>query len=736
MTDRYPHRQAVSRALPLPVRRTSILRRIVRLTLLLTALCIVVLGTLSFVVSQSLLARRTIDQVAGMADVREGLLEDAFSRARQTTALAAARTGDSLGNMLDELQAQGIAAIGMTLYGPDRSVRTSRGERSLPLFTDIPSTSLAPVVDVRHGWRATDVYARLPGDRGYLAVRYDAFETRSRLFDTGTLNGAGRVSLGVVRGGEVVLLDHSDAAEAVHGYSLGGATETFVRHLPLTRAVQGGEGFGRARDERGRDVFEAHRYLPSLGWGMVVEVDAATVLAGVTALGGTVAALGAALLAFSAFLGYLLARRLTSPLAELTQKMSTLQPGRWAFAQSVRSGDEVETLDRVAADLVGRLRVTYDHLEEEVADRTRELRAQYALDRAILDTIEYGVIAIDAKGNITEANPSALFLLKRPWEQMFGAAAATCLDLVERHAKYGPGDHPVSRVLAEGKPFRSHPAAHASLVRPDGTVLPVTITIAPMVHEGTVLGAIAVFQDITEERQIDYMKSEFISLASHQLRTPLSSIRWYLELMQGEGEAKLSEEQQGYIAELQTGAARMANLIEALLHVARLEGGAIIASPIAVDLRTVVGDMMEEWSRIARSKQIQINQAKPDAPLRTLTDPTLFQIVLQNLLGNSIKYSAAGAVITVRLRRDGNLAVMEVEDNGMGIPASEQPRVFEKFFRARNVRHLDTDGSGLGLYICRAIIQKLGGTISFRSEEGHGTVFSVTLPLDTTGTAK
>ncbi len=736
MTDKLPHRQAVSKALSLPVRRASILHRIVRLTLLLTALSIVVLGTLSFMVSQSLLARRTIDQIAGMADVREGLLEDAFSRARQTTALAATRTSDSLGTTLDELQAQGIAAIGMTLYGPDRSMRTSRGERSLPLFTDIPSTSLAPVVDVRNGWRAIDAYARLPDNRGYLAVRYSASETRERLFDTGTLNGAGRVSLGVERGGEVVLFDHSDAAAAVHGYSLGGATETFVRQLPLTRAVQGGEGLGRARDERGRDVFEAHRYLPSLGWGMVIEADAAKVLAGVTVLGGTVTALGAALLAFSAFLGYLLARRLTSPLAELTQKMSTLRPGHWMFAQSVRSGDEVETLDRVAADLVGRLRVTYDHLEEEVADRTRELRAQYALDRAILDTIEYGVIAIDAQGKVTEANPSALLLLKRPWEQMFGADAAACLDLVERHAKYGPDNHPVSRVLSDGKPFRSHPAAHASLVRPDGTVLPVTITIAPMVHEGTVLGAIAVFQDITEERQIDYMKSEFISLASHQLRTPLSSIRWYLELMQGEGEAKLSEEQQGYIVELQTGAARMANLIEALLHVARLEGGAIIASPIVVDLRTVVGDMMEEWSRIARSKQIQINQAKPEAPLQTLTDPTLFQIVLQNLLGNSIKYSAAGAVITVRLRRDGNQAVMEVEDNGTGIPASEQPRVFEKFFRARNVRHLDTDGSGLGLYICRAIIQKLGGTISFRSEEGHGAVFSVTLPLDTTGTGK
>lgn len=445
-------------------------------------------------------------------------------------------------------------------------------------------------------------------------------------------------------------------------------------------------------------------------------------------LGGTVLILSGLLFLLAVFLGTLLARALTGPLLELTAKVSALRSGTWKFRRTVHTGDEVEMLDRVVDDLTTRLRDAYEHLEEKVADRTRQVQEESALDRAILRSIEYGVLAMDREGVVTDANPAACALLRRPKDVLMGCRGADVLPVSKKHQKDVSSIHPVTQVLRTGTPYRSHPSHHLSLLRADDSILPVTLQVVPLLRGNRRFGAIAVFQDQTVERQIDYMKSEFISLAGHQLRTPLSSVRWYIEMLSSE-QGKFSEEHKSYLQEADSATKRMTTLIDALLHVARLEDGALVANTQPVNLSTYFHRIAGEWMTMAKEQGVRLVTVTPRKSATVTTDPVLLEIVLQNLFANALKYSPAKKEITVTVVVDDHHIRITVRDLGVGIPQSEQKRIFEKFFRAHNVREIDTDGTGLGLYMSRTIVEQLGGTLIFESEEGKGSRFTVMLPV-------
>ncbi len=445
-------------------------------------------------------------------------------------------------------------------------------------------------------------------------------------------------------------------------------------------------------------------------------------------LGFTILIVSGLLLLLALFLSTLLARDLARPLATLSEKVGAIRPGSWSFRRTLQSGDELETLDAVIADLTSRLRDAYSNLEEKVEERTRQFREEYARDHAILESIEYGVLAIDQSGVVTDANPAACRLLQQNRQDVVGRLGATALPLLQRKGRPLPGEHPIEHVLHLHKTYRSHPALHLSLLRPDQSSLPVTLLVVPLSLGPQSFGALAVFQDETLERQIDYMKSEFISLASHQLRTPLASIRWYVEMLSHE-KGKFSEDHRSWVGEIDVASQRMANLLEALLHVARLDDGAITPDKRKVDLVDLLKRLSEVWMPAADEKKTALHLELSQAHINVVTDPVLLEIVLQNLFTNALKYSPVQKDITVTVIPGDTEIRITVRDLGMGIPKAEQPRIFQKFFRAHNVRTMDTDGTGLGLYMSKAIIEHLGGSLAFESEEGKGTLFTVTLPV-------
>ena len=457
------------------------------------------------------------------------------------------------------------------------------------------------------------------------------------------------------------------------------------------------------------------------------QLDESGAFYGLRTLEFTVLFMSGLLLVLAFLLSTLLARGLTGALQELSVKVRAIRPGTWMFRQTVRTGDEIEMLDRVVADLTGRLRNAYEYLEEQVADRTRKLREEYALDRAILESIEYGVLAMDQQGVATEANPGACRVLQMERSSVLGKHCRDLLPIVQHKGRAHRTIHPVDAVLEKRSSYHSHPSQHLSLKRRNDEVLPITLLIEPLFRGKKFFGAIAVVQDQSVERQIDYLKSEFISLASHQLRTPLSSIRWYIEMLSNE-QGSFSDEHASYLREIDAASKRMANLIEALLHIAKLEEGGLVPHKAQVDAAALLRRTVQEWQRVAKEHHVTVNASIPTGKLPLHTDPLLLGIVLQNLFTNALKYNRNNQAITVTLSAERRHVCITVRDRGLGIPAVEQKRIFQKFFRSRNVREIDTDGTGLGLYMSKTIVENLGGEITFKSTEGKGSEFTVRLP--------
>ncbi len=227
-------------------------------------------------------------------------------------------------------------------------------------------------------------------------------------------------------------------------------------------------------------------------------------------------------------------------------------------------------------------------------------------------------------------------------------------------------------------------------------------------------------------READRLKDEFVALISHDLRTPLTSIMGYLELALESDE--IPEAERGYLAVVDRNAERLLHLVNDLLFVARLEAGEMDLHFTALDLGAVVRQAAEEAVPRARAKEITLESETDSVPDISADRGRMYQL-LDNLISNAIKFTPEGGAVAIRLARSGDVARLEVEDSGVGIAADDQQQLFERFFRASNTRDGQIPGTGLGLYIARAIVEAHGGRIGVQSRPGEGTCFRVELPL-------
>jgi len=257
-----------------------------------------------------------------------------------------------------------------------------------------------------------------------------------------------------------------------------------------------------------------------------------------------------------------------------------------------------------------------------------------------------------------------------------------------------------------------------------------SISIAPVLdNKNKVIYFVGIERDITREKEIDKAKTEFVSLASHQLRTPLSTINWYAEMLLNGDAGKMKAEQVQYLQEIYKGNQRMVDLVNSLLNVSRLELGTFSVEPKMTSITKIADEAIGELKHKIEEKNINFKKEyKLNIP-EMMLDEKLTMIIFQNLLSNAVKYTSEKGKVNLNLGVKGKDLEIIVADSGLGIPKKQQDKIFDKLFRADNVRQTDTEGTGLGLYIIKAILDNTGGKIRFESEENKGSKFYITLPL-------
>ena len=405
-------------------------------------------------------------------------------------------------------------------------------------------------------------------------------------------------------------------------------------------------------------------------------------------------------------------------------------------------------------------------LEDKVRERTHELEEMQkilikALDEAkgakakvekernktaaIIANFVDPVIVIDNKERIIFANPAAvkMFILpakisgrKLPLaDGRFFCSAFRGLFKVAYRSKVLQNDaagNPVleelivktGRAKSKNSPFRT---AIQDLAEAQAVYKVIT---APVRDErGVGFGIMKIFYDLTREKMVDLLKSEFISIAAHQLRTPLSAIKWSLRMTLDGDAGKLNPEQEKILLKGYVSNERIIGLINEMLNVSRIEEGKFGLEFLPEDAALVVEELTSEFRSQIKVKNIKFSFKKPSFALNALIDREKFKLALRHLIENAIKYTPEYGTVAVEVKTGQSFLSIRVEDNGVGIPAAEQAKLYSKFFRAENVVRMQTEGSGLGLFIVKNIIDKHGGRIMCRSREGKGTQFMIRLPL-------
>lgn len=396
-------------------------------------------------------------------------------------------------------------------------------------------------------------------------------------------------------------------------------------------------------------------------------------------------------------------------------------------AQRMANGDFSQKIAIHSHDELGDVASVFNQMSDRLRDSYRRLALEKQRDEALLEGISEGMIAVNEEGRIMMVNRIAIDLLELPSrDQVEG------ISLFDAYSLYTPDDKPLTKdkqpvtiTLASGQPASDI----FTFKRSDDKKILVNVSASPVILDKRTVGAIILLRDVTKEKEIDRMKTEFISLASHQLRTPLSAIKWYTEMLLSGDAGKLNDDQNDFAKSVYDSSERMIDLVNSLLNISRIESGRIIVDPKPTDLKELVsGIVVDLKAKTEERNQTLIISVHKDLPKINL-DPRLIGQVYMNLLTNAIKYTPKGGEISVFISKKDNMILSQVTDNGYGIPKSQHDKVFQKFFRAENIVKVETDGTGLGLYLIKAIIESSGGKIWFDSSEGKGTTFWFTLPL-------
>ncbi|MEJ2364876.1 MAG: ATP-binding protein [Deltaproteobacteria bacterium] len=417
------------------------------------------------------------------------------------------------------------------------------------------------------------------------------------------------------------------------------------------------------------------------------------------------------LLAFGAtiLISYLLARQLEAPLRRMIRAAEAIGSGGYGKRIRISPGQEFSPLSHAI-----------NNMAESIEKQIHTITEQKQQLEAVLNGMAEGVMVLDTRGRIRTVNPALARILphppacigRRPLEVILSSDLQQACDQVLA----GSDELPV-------QPY------NLEISLGEGRAFDVTI-VQLRDHQGG-MGAIVVFHDITQLKRLEKIRQDFVANVSHELRTPLTSIKGYAETLLA-GRTESPDSPGDFLQVILKHTNQMSKMVDDLLQLARLEARQQLSEPVAVDAVTALNSAWKACGSLAEAKEVRLEKVLPEDQILVRADSEQLEQVFRNLLENAVKYGPSGGTVMVSCNFGPEGAVFQVRDEGPGIPSQAQPRIFERFYRVEKNRANQEGSTGLGLAICRHIIQNHGGEIWVESPpqgEANGSAFFFTLPL-------
>ena len=414
-------------------------------------------------------------------------------------------------------------------------------------------------------------------------------------------------------------------------------------------------------------------------------------------------AVGVAIL-FGLLGAWFVARRVSRPLQAVTEAAGDLAAGDYSRRAPVSSNDEIGDLGRSFNEMAAQL-------EAEVATIRRDQREL----RAILRGMVEGVVAVDTQERVVLMNEAACEILGIEEER---AAKRPIWETIR-----------IPPVLAALQAAVKKESVQTSKVRlpRGGTDRIVNLHASPLVGDGGARrGAVIVLEDATERERVESIRRDFIANASHELKTPIASVRGMVETILDD-DAMEAGVRQRFLERILGQTQRLGDIVQEMLALSRLEADGARVATRAFDARGALRGVVEDVMPLAQEREVTVESTIPTEPCLVHAEPEGLRRIVGNLLDNAVKYTHRGGTVEMNARQTGDELVIEVSDNGPGIPAEKHHRIFERFYRVDEGRSRELGGTGLGLAIVKHHVQALGGRIELESAPGQGSTFRVTL---------
>lgn len=364
-----------------------------------------------------------------------------------------------------------------------------------------------------------------------------------------------------------------------------------------------------------------------------------------------------------------------------------------------------------------KIRMAFLNILEDTEETKTEAVEEKNKTLAIINNFTDGLLVVDSENNVELISPLVEHFLKQQKENILGKnifnLSSEKVDL-----------KPLIDVLRNKEEINVIFRKEIDLV--NGMSLEVT---ASHFNFGKKTGTLIILHDVSRDKLVEKMKTEFVSIAAHQLRTPLSAIKWSLRMVLDGDVGKITKDQRDLLEKTYSSNERMISLINDLLNVTRIEEGRFLYKPEPTQIEELIENIIQELEEAIKMKKITVKFEKPKVlfPLIRI-DKEKMSLAIHNLIENALKYTPSKGLITISLEDKDNDIVFKIKDTGVGIPNDQNERIFSKFFRGSNVIKMETEGSGLGLYTTKNIIEAHKGKIWFESEEGQGTTFYFSIP--------